>query len=88
MALNNEQTQRSTAAMLEVLSYVRSLHHGFEYRELLESTDTDLMDLVHAGVVLTEMALSLGVGDAEFEHRVSQLQKTALRIAARGADDD
>lgn len=88
MPLNNEQTQRSTAAMLEVLSYVRSMHHGFEYRELMESTDTDHLDLVKAGVVLTEMALSLGVGDAEFEHRIAQMQATALRIAARGANDD
>jgi hypothetical protein len=87
MPLTNEQAQRSTAAMLEVLAYVKSMHEGFEYRELLESTDTDHMDLVKAGVVLTEMALSLGVGDAEFEHRISQMQKTALRISARGGDD-
>ncbi|MED5802944.1 hypothetical protein VX037_18120 [Gordonia sp. Z-3] len=88
MALNNEQIQRSSAALLEVLSYIRSMHCGFEYRELMDTTDTDPMDLAKAGVVIGEMALSLGVGDAEFEHRISQLQKTALTLASRGGDDD
>lgn len=84
MPITNEETQRSTAAMLEMLAYAKSMHYGFECREMMESTDADLMDLAKAGVVLVEMAVAMGVGNAEFEHRISQLQKTALRISACG----
>lgn len=92
MGLNEQQIQRSTSSMLEILVAVKQMHHGNAQavRYLLETSDTDPVDLATAGVIIAEMALAYDedeVEEAVFDLRIDQLRTAALRIGQEGKED-